>query len=68
MADRHFTRVYVNEDRGLTVICDACDYRDIVTMEQIRGVFGPDLVGNAVLRVVYHVEHVENQVPAELLT
>jgi len=67
MAAVHDTRVRVNEKRGLTVTCDACDYRAEVPLEAIRGVFGPDMVGNAVLRVVYHVQHVENGVPEELL-
>jgi hypothetical protein len=67
MAAAHDTRVRVNADRGLTIACDAGDYSADVPLAVIRGVFGPDMVGEAVLRVVYHVEHVENGTPAELL-
>lgn len=59
--------VQVEENRALTIKCSKGDYSINLEIEEIRRPFGPDQVGNGLLRVLWHVLHVENGVPEELL-
>jgi hypothetical protein len=61
------TIVTVQPDGAVLMSCERCDYSAEVAKEIIARPLGDCLVGTGLLRVIYHVEHVENGVPAHQL-
>ena len=67
MAGRCRTIVAVEPDGGLRITCERCDYYAEIPKSAIGLPLGDCVTGTLLLRVVFHVEHIENEVPAHAL-